>query len=284
LQLKRIVALKMVLSGARLLDRLEERGFGKGPINDDPQGLDPQGKVGRRLQGHRRALCGSLPTQRVPNQTDDFRCRASLDERQCRESRLLGLPFLAVQSTVMTSFAEFESVFLGALQRERSDLQGLRGASEAQLSAWIEHLFRQYLGYTDSKEIVRGEGALIFIECKLILIECKRPGRLDGPKSQEELDDGKEQLRSNMRAHLDQASIKPKTIMGVVTDGNRWFLMGLNKARRFNTIAEWAFLTDDPRLIAQRLWLLAKPALAQPTPALLESLVQFFLGKFIPKK
>jgi hypothetical protein len=58
----------------------------------------------------------------------------------------------------MKSFAEFESALLGGLQQERSDLQGLQGASEAQLSAWIEHLFRQYLGYTHWKEITR-EGA-----------------------------------------------------------------------------------------------------------------------------
>jgi hypothetical protein len=48
----------------------------------------------------------------------------------------------------MTSFAEFESAFLDALQQVRSDLQGLQAASEAQLSAWIQHLFQQYLGYT----------------------------------------------------------------------------------------------------------------------------------------
>jgi hypothetical protein len=34
----------------------------------------------------------------------------------------------------MQSFAEFESTFLGALQQERSDLQTLQGASEAQLT------------------------------------------------------------------------------------------------------------------------------------------------------
>ena len=45
-----------------------------------------------------------------------------------------------------------------------------------------------------------------------------------------------------------------------------------NRNNAFHVIAEWAFLTDDPRLIAQRLWLLAKPALAQPTSALIEFL------------
>jgi hypothetical protein len=33
-------------------------------------------------------------------------------------------------------------------------------------------------------------------------------------------------------------------------------------------------LTDDPRLIAQRMWLLAKPALAQPTSAVVEFLAR----------
>jgi Restriction Enzyme Adenine Methylase Associated len=88
------------------------------------------------------------------------------------------------------------------------------------------------------------------------------------------LNDGVSQLRSYIRAHVDQASIKPKTVLGVVTDGNRWLLMGLNRTNEFHTIAAWAFLTDDPRLIAQRLWLMAKPALAQPTSALVE-----FLGR-----
>src|SRR5437868_5246941 len=55
----------------------------------------------------------------------------------------------------MKAFAEFEPSFLGALQQERSDLQGLQGANEAQVSAWIEHLFRQYLGYTHWREITR---------------------------------------------------------------------------------------------------------------------------------
>ena len=63
-------------------------------------------------------------------------------------------------------------------------------------------------------------------------------------------------------------------MLGVVTDGNRWLLMGLNRANEFHTIAEWAFLTDDPRLIALRMWLLAKPALAQPTSALVEFLAR----------
>jgi hypothetical protein len=196
----------------------------------------------------------------------------------------------------MTSFAEFEAGFLGALQQERSDLQGLHGTSEAQLSAWIEHLFREYLGYTHWKEISRGEGTPIgskggkqlfpdlridILDNGLIFIECKRLGRLDGPKGQEELDDGVSQLKAYIRAHLDRASIKPKTVLGVVTDGNRWVLLGLNKTNEFHTIAEWAFLTDDPRLIAQRLWLLAKPALAQPTSALVEFLARRTLAEVL---
>src|SRR5438093_1336919 len=143
----------------------------------------------------------------------------------------------------MTSFAEFESAFLAALQQERSDLQGLQGAPEAQVSAWIEHLFRQYLGYTHWKEISREGGAPVgakgskqlfpdlridILDNGLIFVECKRLGRLDGPKGQEELDDGVSQLRSYIRAHVDQVAVKPKTVLGVVSDGNRWILLGLN--------------------------------------------------------
>jgi hypothetical protein len=132
----------------------------------------------------------------------------------------------------MKSFAEFESDFLAALQQERSDLQSLHGASEAQLSAWIEHLFRQYLGYTHWKEITREAGATIgakgtkqlfpdlridILDNGVIFVECKRLGRLDGTKGQEELNDGVSQLRSYIRAHVDQAGIKPKTVIGVVT-------------------------------------------------------------------
>jgi hypothetical protein len=189
----------------------------------------------------------------------------------------------------MTSFAEFESIFLGALQQERSELQGLQGDSEAQISAWVEHLFRDYLGYTHFKEITREGSAPIgskgskqlfpdlrinVLDNGLIFVECKRGGRLDGPKGQEELKDAENQLKSYIRAHMDQASIKPKTVLGIITDGNRWVLIGLNKANDFYTIAEWAFLTDDPRLIAHRLWLLAKPALAEPTSALIEFLAR----------
>jgi hypothetical protein len=195
----------------------------------------------------------------------------------------------------MKSFAEFESAFLGALQQERSDLQGLQGANEAQLSAWIEHLFRQ-LGYTHWKEITREGSAPIgskgskqlfpdlridVLDNGLIFVECKRLGRLDGPKGQDELKDAVSQLRAYIRAHVDQASTKPKTVLGVVTDGNRWLLMGLNRGNEFHTIAEWAFLTDDPRLIAQRLWLLAKPALAQPTSALIEFLARRTLAEVL---
>ena len=61
----------------------------------------------------------------------------------------------------MKSFAEFEAAFLGGLQQERSELQGLQGQSEAQLSAWIEHLFREYLGYTHFREITREGSAPI---------------------------------------------------------------------------------------------------------------------------
>jgi hypothetical protein len=196
----------------------------------------------------------------------------------------------------MNSFAEFESVFLGALQQERSDLQGLQGAPEAQLSAWIEHLFRQYLGYTHWKEISREGNAPIgakgtkqlfpdlridVLDNGLIFVECKRLGRLDGPKAQEEMNDAIGQLMSYIRAYIDQSSIKPKTVLGAVTDGNRWRLMGLNRTNNFHTIAEWAFLTDDPRLIAQRLWLLTKPALAQPTSALVEFLARRTLAEVL---
>jgi hypothetical protein len=89
------------------------------------------------------------------------------------------------------------------------------------------------------------------------------------------------QLRSYIRAHVDRAAVKPKTVLGVVTDGNRWLLVGLNKVNEFHTIAEWAFLTDDPRLIAQRMWLLAKPALAQPTSALVEFLARRTLAEVL---
>lgn len=191
------------------------------------------------------------------------------------------------------SFGEFESAFLGALQQERSDLQGLQGASEAQLSAWIQHLFQEYLGYTHWKEITREGTAPVgskgskqlfpdlridVLDNGLIFVECKRLGRLDGPKGQDELNDAVDQLRTYIRAHVDHATIKPKTVLGVVTDGNRWLLMGLNRTNDFHTVAEWTLLTDDPRLIAQRLWLLAKPALAQPTSALVEFLARRTLG------
>jgi hypothetical protein len=131
----------------------------------------------------------------------------------------------------MTSFAEFETCFLGALQQERSELQGLQGESEAQLSAWVEHLFRDYLGYTHFKEITREGSAPIgskrskqlfpdlrvnVLDNGLIFVECKRAGRLDGPKGQDELNDAVSQLRSYIRAHVDQAPTKPKTVLGVV--------------------------------------------------------------------
>lgn len=108
----------------------------------------------------------------------------------------------------------------------------------------------------------------------LIFIACKRLGRLDGPKRQEESDDAVSQLKSCIRAQPDRASSKPKTMLAVVNDGNRWLLVGFNKSNEFHTIAEWAFLTDDPPLIARRMWLLAKPALAQPTSALVEFLAR----------
>src|SRR5437867_3398141 len=113
------------------------------------------------------------------------------------------------QGATMKSFTEFESAFLGALQQERSDLQGLQAASEAQLSAWVEHLFRQYLGYTHWKEISR-EGSspvgskgskqlfpdlrIEVLDNGLIFVECKRLGRLDGPKGPDELNDAANQL------------------------------------------------------------------------------------------
>jgi len=195
----------------------------------------------------------------------------------------------------MKSFPEFESTFLDALQQERSDLQGLQGASEAQLSAWIEHLFQEYLGYS-YKDFSRGEGMHIgakggkqlytdlridILDNGLIFIECKRMGRLDSP---EELKGAAGQLHSYIQAHLFEATTKPKTVLGVVTDGNRWVLMGFNKTHDFDTIAEWTFLTDDPRLIAQRLWLLAKPALAQPTSAVVEFLARRTLAEVLKKE
>ena len=86
----------------------------------------------------------------------------------------------------------------------------MQGASEAQLSAWIEHLFRVYLGYTHWKEITREGSAPVgskgskqlFPDLRidvhdngLIFVESKRLGRLDGPKGQDELNDGVSQLR-----------------------------------------------------------------------------------------
>jgi hypothetical protein len=50
----------------------------------------------------------------------------------------------------------------------------------------------------------------------LIFVECKRLGRLDGPKGQDERTDAINQLRSYIRAHVDQAAVKPKTVVGVV--------------------------------------------------------------------
>jgi hypothetical protein len=196
----------------------------------------------------------------------------------------------------MKSFADFESAFLGSLQQERSDLQGLQGSTEAQLSGWLEHLFRQYLGYTHWKEITREGGMTIgakggkklypdlridITDNGLIFVEGKRLGRLEGPKGTEELADGVSQLKAYIRTHVDQASVKPKTVLGVVTDGNRWLLFGLNRVNEFHTIAEWAFLTDDPRLLAQRMWLLAKPALAQPTSAVIEFLARRTLAEVL---
>jgi hypothetical protein len=96
----------------------------------------------------------------------------------------------------MKDFSEFESSFLPALSHLRSELQSLQGAVEAQLSAWIEHLLRDYLGYSWD-DFVRGEGAPIgskgskqlfpdlrigISDTALIFIECKRLGALDGPK------------------------------------------------------------------------------------------------------
>src|SRR5262249_12398511 len=120
----------------------------------------------------------------------------------------------------------------------------------------------------------------------LIFIECKRPGRLDEPKRQEELNEGLGQLKSYIRAHLDRATTKPKpkTVLGLVTDGNRWHLMGLNKTNEFHTIAEWAFLTDDPPLLAKHIWMLAKSALAQPISALVEFLARRTLADVLRKK
>ncbi len=93
--------------------------------------------------------------------------------------------------------------------------------------------------------------------------------------------DAVSQLMAYIRTHVDQAAVKPKTVLGVVTDGNRWIMLGLNKVNEFHTIAEWAFLTDDPRLLAQRMWLLAKSALAQPTSAVVEFLARRTLAEVL---
>ena len=152
----------------------------------------------------------------------------------------------------MPSFAEFEAALSSALQQERSNLESLQGAGEAQLSSWIRHLFEHCLGYTWN-EIVQGEGLCIgakggkqlFPDLRvnilgngIIFIECKRLGRLSGPKGPDELKDARNRLMAYIRAHLDQTSIKPQTVLGVVTDGNRWHLIGLDKKNNFHTIAE----------------------------------------------
>jgi hypothetical protein len=115
----------------------------------------------------------------------------------------------------------------------------------------------------------------------LIFIECKRLGRLDGPKAKEEFDSAIAQLKSYIRAHIDQAAIKPTTVLGIVTDGNQWTLFGLDRQNEFHIIASWHFLSDDPRILAQRMWLLAKPALAQPTTAVVEYLARRTLGEVL---
>src|SRR6516162_6421675 len=96
----------------------------------------------------------------------------------------------------MNSCAEFEAAFLAALPKLRSELQGLQGAVEAQLSAWIEHVFREHLGYSWN-DFTRGEGVRIgakggkqlfpdlrinILDTGIIFVECKRPGLLDGPR------------------------------------------------------------------------------------------------------
>src|SRR4051794_3363079 len=111
----------------------------------------------------------------------------------------------------MQTFSEFESAFNANLQQERSDLQGLSGASEAQLTAWIRHLFQEYLGYTHWKEITSEGSAWVgskgskqlfpdlrvhIADTGLIFIESKRLGRLDGPKAKEESDAAIAQLKS----------------------------------------------------------------------------------------
>jgi hypothetical protein len=193
------------------------------------------------------------------------------------------------------TFIEFESALLDALPKLRSELEGLQGRVEAQLSAWLEHLFKDYLGYSWD-DFVRGEGAQIgakgskqifpdlridIRDTGLIFIECKRLGLLTGPKGPDELKNGLSQLWSYIQAHLFRLSMKPKTVLGVVSDGNRWHLVGLDKLNKPHTIAEWAFLTDDPRLIAKCLWLLAKPALAQPTSGLVEFLARRTLAEVL---
>jgi hypothetical protein len=131
------------------------------------------------------------------------------------------------------------------------------------------------------KKIFVVEGHCNILDTGLIFVECKRPGLLGGLKGPDELKDGVRPVQGHIRAHLDRASIKPKTALGVVTDGNRWPLLGLNRVNQFRTVTEWAFLTDDPRLSAQRLWPLAKPALAQPASPLVELLARRALAEVL---
>jgi hypothetical protein len=134
----------------------------------------------------------------------------------------------------------------------------------------------------------RKESGAVQLDNGLIFIECKRVGKFEGAKGQQEMNDAELQLRSLIHAHLEraakQAANKPKTVLGVVTDGNRWLLIGINKINVFHNIAGWAFLTDDPRIIAQRMWLLAKPALAQPTSALVEFLARHELAEILKEE
>jgi hypothetical protein len=149
----------------------------------------------------------------------------------------------------MKFFTEFESIFLAAVQHERSDLLDLLGKSEAQLAAWIQHLFQQYLGYS-WKEIQHSRGPRtrskgrkhLFAHLRVgvldeaaIFIAFNRPCRLDEPIRRDELSATSSRLMSCVRAQMDQANKDPKALI-VVTDGDRWHLIGLNKSCQFHNM------------------------------------------------
>lgn len=185
----------------------------------------------------------------------------------------------------MLTQTEFEARLRAGLTQERADLQSLQGANEAQLSQWLEHICRKYLGYEHWKELTKESHVQLgskgskqfFPDIRInvpdnghIFIEAKRLGRFDGPKGLDEINDALAQLKTYIRAFMDQAAVKPKPVYGIVTDGNVWVLIGLNRTMEFLVKDKWTFLTDDPSLLVRRFWLLAKPSLAQPVSAIFE--------------